>query len=934
MKENVPNFYKEYLEYTKEIQKRTDSNTAICLYQYGSFSEIYTSDEKFAARIADLLQMSYGTKSQGIFMIGWPKISDPKYISILLNAHISVGIVEQITSERPYTRFVDRTLVKVVTPQTDIESYTENTEQFSHVVYINRTKNAGLFVGVNSIDLSTGSNIVEQHAYSDTIGLLNKISQLKYSANTITTFVHGDAGEVSDQIRAAGHNVKVIDQIINQAYIEDALRRVFGGSNVPLQQKLNISNLPNACIAFVLNLDLIYRMNPRILSNVEDPKLRIDDDLLFNASLLHDIHILPPRKTNIDKAEIIFGTHCSSHTTSSRSILELFQKCCTHAGNREMRKRLLKPTSNSEKLIESFSRIREMTNCVKTIKDCFRCHRLVDPERKYRRLQIQTNKNLSDLKEIFHALNLAHALKICLVKTRLFAKDFDELAIEDMQECITNVITFDDPECFIKPNQFQYIDELRANLKMSQEKVERIITRFSGIIGTADAFKLDATGRDKNFSFQCTPKRAAILKASQSIVNITNTLRIVPKELTYCMTRSKNACTISSPELDSLLLSLKNDKDMLDQELQTTFNDFVETFLKDHDKQLKRVINNITQIDVYSTICKVSNQNAFYIPELAENLRLEELRHPLIPSCVSNNVRFEDKSQVHLVTGLNSSGKSTLGRSVTLALYTAHCGIPTASKLTFKPLKNIFTRISGQDDLNNSLSSFDYELLTSKFIIDHLDQNTFVFGDELYASSEQSAILCLNAAFITLLLRTSSKAILTTHCHELKNICNLKTSITFFTMATEFQKNGAILFKRKLLEGDCDVRYGLQCASALFGATHPFIKEASQIERRYLDKRPDSLVPPKRSRYNSTVVVDSCAICNVTTETHVLETHHIMEQNKFDDQNLNGFVKKNSCENLVVLCAKCHDLLDVNKLIIHGWEHTSIGKQLNYEIKT
>jgi DNA mismatch repair ATPase MutS len=177
-----------------------------------------------------------------------------------------------------------------------------------------------LSMGVSSIDLSTGTSFVEERAYRHCSELVNKIVQLKHSAMTVAVFSKGDlTHEIYTKIRDVGCAVKGIDQVMNQTYIEDSLRRVFGGSNVPLQQKLNINLLPHASIALVLNLDCIYKMNPRILSNIAHPQLQVDDGVLFNASLLQDIHILPPQKNSIQRAELIFDVDSEQTRTTCMS---------------------------------------------------------------------------------------------------------------------------------------------------------------------------------------------------------------------------------------------------------------------------------------------------------------------------------------------------------------------------------------------------------------------------------------------------------------------------------------------------------------------------------------------------------------------------------------------------------------------------------------
>ena len=76
-----------------------------------------------------------------------------------------------------------------------------------------------------------------------------------------------------------------------------------------------------------------------------------------------------------------------------------------------------------------------------------------------------------------------------------------------------------------------------------------------------------------------------------------------------------------------------------------------------------------------------------------------------------------------------------------------------------------------------------------------------------------------------------------------------------------------------------------------------------------------------------------CHICKVTKN---LESHHIIPQKDFDENEthkINKHIKKNHYSNIVTLCSTCHDKIDTDEIVINGWLETSNGKKLDYEIK-
>ena len=91
----------------------------------------------------------------------------------------------------------------------------------------------------------------------------------------------------------------------------------------------------------------------------------------------------------------------------------------------------------------------------------------------------------------------------------------------------------------------------------------------------------------------------------------------------------------------------------------------------------------------------------------------------------------------------------------------------------------------------------------------------------------------------------------------------------------------------------------------------------------------------KTSKYNSKLYVDISAMCKKNKTQTQLQTHHILEQHTSDekwnveklDGNKIGLMNKNTKNNLIVLCAQCHENLHSNKEEIEYLE-TSGGRYL------
>jgi len=104
-----------------------------------------------------------------------------------------------------------------------------------------------------------------------------------------------------------------------------------------------------------------------------------------------------------------------------------------------------------------------------------------------------------------------------------------------------------------------------------------------------------------------------------------------------------------------------------------------------------------------------------------------------------------------------------------------------------------------------------------------------------------------------------------------------------------------------------------------------FVKEAYRI-RNDLLKEPDKIVNTQKSRYNSDIYVDHCAICKKTYKQTQLDVHHINFQSNCDENGLYKHIPKNMACNLVVLCKEHHTQVHQNKIKIKGYKYTSHGR--------
>ena len=386
----------------------------------------------------------------------------------------------------------------------------------------------------------------------------------------------------------------------------------------------------------------------------------------------------------------------------------------------------------------------------------------------------------------------------------------------------------------------------------------------------------------------------------------------------------------------------------------------LELFNKFETKYLD-IIKNVSEIDIYCTNALNAFEYSYNKPSVIENecsfLVAKDIRHPIVERIQTQNRYIENdvclgnipdsikniqSSNGILLYGVNSSGKSTLMKSIGLNVIMAQAGMfVPCSNLTYSPYKHIFTRISGNDNIYKGMSSFTVEMTELKNILDRCNKNSLILGDELCSGTESISALSIVASGILDILSKNGNFIFATHLHELCDLDVIKSvetinKIQVYHIHVDTDNNGNIIFDRKLTKGKGSSVYGLEICKYL-KMPEDFLKNAEKIRKQLMDIS-SNLVEPKSSKYNSKLIVSSCGICGYIPNGGVpLDTHHIVYQQNQDE---NGFVKvnntnfhKNEEYNLIPLCKKCHDDEHNGNLNIKGYTETSNGRKILYEYK-
>jgi len=233
-------------------------------------------------------------------------------------------------------------------------------------------------------------------------------------------------------------------------------------------------------------------------------------------------------------------------------------------------------------------------------------------------------------------------------------------------------------------------------------------------------------------------------------------------------------------------------------------------------EKIKVLLNIGYQLDVYQSVSISGKALGFTFPIVNETnvteLSIKGLFHPFIANAKSNDIQFSPDKNVAFITGTNMAGKSSLLKSIGIAIYLSQLGFPVPAKsMVTSVFKVLITTINLADDVEQGHSHFYKEVLRVKQVAEKLNQSKdiFVIFDELFRGTNvkdaYDASLAIIAAFAEV---KNCFFVVSTHivevAYELASIQN----INFRYMETIFEDTNPVN-TYKLKEGITEERLGM-----------------------------------------------------------------------------------------------------------------------------
>ncbi|KAL7809729.1 DNA mismatch repair protein [Trichoderma gracile] len=299
----------------------------------------------------------------------------------------------------------------------------------------------------------------------------------------------------------------------------------------------------------------------------------------------------------------------------------------------------------------------------------------------------------------------------------------------------------------------------------------------------------------------------------------------------------------------------------LNQRLLDTSNEIImrsDAAIRDLVKELRRqvpplfrVCESIALVDMISSFGQVTTTRDYVRPGIEDTLALKSARHPILDKrmaseFVPNDYYANQHHRFHCVTGCNMSGKSTYIRSVALLQIMAQigCFVP-AEFATFPIIHNIFARISAQDNIEASLSSFGVEMREMAFILKNIDNKSLAIIDELGRGTSVRDGMAIAMAISEALIDTGASIWFATHFVELARILADYPGVLNLHLASDTSVGeGGIPQLTMLYNATAGIvndehHYGIALARAI-GMPDSFIKFAEYVADDLRERRESS----------------------------------------------------------------------------------------------
>jgi DNA mismatch repair protein MutS len=314
-----------------------------------------------------------------------------------------------------------------------------------------------------------------------------------------------------------------------------------------------------------------------------------------------------------------------------------------------------------------------------------------------------------------------------------------------------------------------------------------------------------------------------------------------------------NAERYITPELKEYETVILNAEERI-LEIESRLFDEVCHDVGQYAQRLLQTAHVLAQLDVAAALAETAANHDYVRPAVYEDTRLHITggRHPVVERTlqlerfVPNDVCITEEERIHIITGPNMSGKSTILRQVALIVLLAQIGSFVPAQEAHVGLADrIFTRIGAHDELHAGRSTFMVEMVEAAEILNHATPRSLLILDEIGRGTSTYDGLSIAWAIVEYLHnhpRLRPRTLFATHYHELTGLADFLPLVTNFNVAVA-EEGDDVVFLHELVPGGADRSYGIH-VGRLAGLPRDVVDRARAILHNLEQHAPTASVDP------------------------------------------------------------------------------------------
>ncbi len=812
------------------VQLKEEHSNRFLLYRLGDFFECFFED---AVLISNLLEITLTSKDAGkeigkIPMAGVPYHAMERYCAELIKKNNSVVICDQLEkSSGNYGTPLKRGITRIITPGTVIEEgmLVAKKNNWITAIHLSENKAEGLYEwGISRADVSTGELLtMEGQSRSK---LFDEMVKLETSEIII--------GSNEEKSLLEEQNQQITYTVTQETFfsINEASATIKHYFKILSLEGLGLKKLKNATKSLGGLLNYLEKINPSNIENDSSLKISLDfpqiqfpkDHLIIDYQTQKNLEIKNTQRENnyvgsllwsIDRTYTCMGARCLRRWIDS-PLLNIDEIC--------KRQNIIANFLESKKL-----RI-DTQNILRAMGDLERLSGRACAGHASPRDLIAISeglKKLPRLKSIVELFN--YEIPSWTAQLKTIDNELLELADLISFKLVENPPLNTSEGGMIHDGVDSVLDGLRNLIDdysdwLNQEELkERKISQISNL-------KIQF---HKNFGYY--------ISINKSKVNLAPTHWIKRQTLTneerYITTEIKNR--------ESKIFQVKSRAAAKEYEIFCEIRNLVAA----KTKKIRSIAKSIASMDALLGLAITSLENNYIKPTLfpiqnsigTQSTEIIDGRNPIVEQLlnnkqfISNDIIFNNKQKLIILTGPNASGKSCFIRQIGLIQILSQIGsfIP-AKKANIQIADRIFTRIGAVDDQASGQSTFMVEMSETASILNQATSNSLVLLDEIgRGTSTFDGLSIAWSVSEYLAKKIICNTIFATHYHELNYLKNTNFNVENFQVLVKQEKD-KLHFCHKIDKGGANKSYGIEAAK-LAGVPKEVIEKA-RLVLDYLEK--------------------------------------------------------------------------------------------------